>query len=121
MTFEYPQDRETTAFSYPLILFIVSAVLLVSLMSHSSALSLLAALVLLLMAILKVFSLISLTGVSCSIHLDKDRAFPQLQSALPEQILLLLTPAMTSSAGVKKTIQSVQIARSHSDCSLQTP
>ena len=77
MTFEYPQDRGTTAFSYPLILFVVSIVLLVSLLSHYGALSLLAALVLLLMAILKSFSVISLTGVSCSIQVDKKRVFPQ--------------------------------------------
>lgn len=77
MTFEYPQDRATTVFSYPLIMFLVALILFISLLYRQTDLSILAALVLLLMAVSKAWSLMSLPRVSCFIHLDKERAFPQ--------------------------------------------
>lgn len=86
MAFEYPQDRGTTAFSYPLIIFVVAIVLLVSLMSGVAELAMLATLVLLLMVISKVWSLVSLAHVSCSIKVDKSRAFPQEMVTLTTDI-----------------------------------
>ena len=86
MTFEYPQDRGTTAFSYPLIIFVVLIILLVSLLSGHSELSLLATLVLLLMAISKAWSVISLASVSCVVQLDRERAFPQEMVTLATDI-----------------------------------
>jgi uncharacterized protein (DUF58 family) len=57
--------------------FFVAITLFVALLYRLSDLSLLAAFVLLLMAGSKAWSLISLSRVSCSVHLDKGRAFPQ--------------------------------------------
>ena len=86
MAFEYPQDRGTTAFSYPLIIFVLAIVLLVSLMSGVAELAMLATLVLLLMVISKSWSLVSLAHVSCSIKVDKSRAFPQEMVTLTTDI-----------------------------------
>jgi uncharacterized protein (DUF58 family) len=77
MASEHQQDRESTVFNSPLIWFFVAIILFVALWYRHSDLSLLAALVLLLMAGSKAWSLISLSRVSCSVHLDKGRAFPQ--------------------------------------------
>ena len=77
MASEHQQDRESTVFNYPLIWFFVAIILFVALLYRHSDLSLLAALVLLLMAGSKAWSLMSLSHVFCSVHLDKERAFPQ--------------------------------------------
>ena len=76
MAFEHLQDRESTGFNSPVIWFFVAIILFVALLYRHNDLSLLAALVLLLMAGSKAWSLISLSRVSCSVHLDKERAFP---------------------------------------------
>ncbi len=60
-----------------MICFFVAILLFVALLYRHNDLALLAALVLLLMAGSKAWSLISLSRVSCSVHLDKGRAFPQ--------------------------------------------
>jgi uncharacterized protein (DUF58 family) len=77
MESEYLQDRGSTGFNSPVIWFFVAIILFVALLYRHSDLSLLAAFVLLLMAGSKAWSLISLSRVSCSVHLDKGRAFPQ--------------------------------------------
>jgi uncharacterized protein (DUF58 family) len=77
MESEYLQDRGSTGFNSPVIWFFVAITLFVALLYRLSDLSLLAAFVLLLMAGSKAWSLISLSRVSCSVHLDKGRAFPQ--------------------------------------------
>jgi uncharacterized protein (DUF58 family) len=77
MESEYLQDRGSTGFNSPVIWFFVGITLFVALLYRLSDLSLLAAFVLLLMAGSKAWSLISLSRVSCSVHLDKGRAFPQ--------------------------------------------
>ena len=77
MESEHLQDRGSTGFNSPVIWFFVAIILFVALFYRHSDLSLLAAFVLLLMAGSKAWSLISLSRVSCSVHLDKGRAFPQ--------------------------------------------
>jgi uncharacterized protein (DUF58 family) len=77
MASEHLQDRESTGFNSPVIWFFVAIILFVALLYRHNDLSLLAALVLLLMAGSKAWSLISLSRVSCSVHLNKKRAFPQ--------------------------------------------
>jgi uncharacterized protein (DUF58 family) len=77
MTTEAYQERGSSVINEPLIRFFVVIVLFVALLYRHSDLSLLAALVLLLMVCSKAWSLISLSRVLCSIHLDKERAFPQ--------------------------------------------
>ncbi len=77
MTAEHQQDRESTVFNLPLIWSFVAIILLVALLYRHGDLILLAILVLLLMGGSKLWSLISLSHVSCSVHLDNRRAFPQ--------------------------------------------
>ena len=77
MATDHMQDRESTVFNYPLILLFVALILFLALLFRYNDLALLAALVLLLMAGSKAWSLISLSRVSCSIQLDKSRAFPE--------------------------------------------
>jgi len=77
MASEHQQDRESTVFNIPLIWFFVAIILFVALLYRNGDLILLAALVLLLMVGSKAWSLISLSRVSCSVHLDKGRVFPQ--------------------------------------------
>ena len=77
MASEHQQEGESTVFNHPLIWFFVAVILFVGLLYRYDDLSLLAAFVLILMAGSKAWSLMSLSRVSCSIHLDKKRAFPQ--------------------------------------------
>jgi uncharacterized protein (DUF58 family) len=77
MAFDLQEDRDPTVFNSPLIWFFVAITLFAALLFRHIDLSLLSALVLLLMVGAKLWSLLSLSRVSCSIHLDKQRAFPQ--------------------------------------------
>ena len=77
MTTEAYEERGSSVLNDPLIWFFVAIILFVALLYRHSDLSLLAAFVLLLIFCSKAWSLMSLSRVFCSIHLDKERAFPK--------------------------------------------
>ena len=86
MAIELQPNRETTGFNHPVIWLIIAVILFLALLFRHGDLSLLASLVLMLMALSKAWSLMSLSRVSCSIHLDKQRAFPRETVTLTSDI-----------------------------------
>jgi uncharacterized protein (DUF58 family) len=73
---EFQENRAPTIFNSPLICFFVGLLLFVALLYRQNDLSLLAILVLVVMSAAKAWSSVSLSRITCTFRVDKQRVFP---------------------------------------------